>query len=449
MLVVAGMGSTRGDPYLPSQAEAAYPVLPPVQGQVVYLPFVGANYCNEQDAPMKCWSGEHLGNRASDWDNVLLQYLDPQLLQTTKWPRVVVVLSPQVYTVDRSPAPGCRVQNPTGVRSPVIMAYLKRAALAGTKVIIRLWPSPGNFIDWFNPSRPNHQLITDPIPVGNPNYCQWGQNGDPGHRSIDDIVDEIQAIHSRNVISGFEEFGFEVANEPNNEWYFRDSGSPTRMQDTAWSDMNVYFAAIYDRAHQYVPGVRILTPPMAQGGYAERYDVTNCNQMNLQGHSDSGYSFMPQVYGSYTALNPKNDGTDWHNYWGVGKESWLPCMQGHHVLYYFPPGVKVAIANYGKPTAISEADIFSPQQWPQSIPTKDGAYAAQAADSVRHFFQIEQRAAYTVGITGPVIASWQLNDDFVDQNNIEIRWHNAYTGTDPYTIRTWFTIWYPGSERWP
>jgi len=131
------------------------------------------DYCST-----KCWSGVHLGNKTDDWNSTVLQRIDPKL--GGKWPRAVVVLSNQVYQINRAPRgpdpnQSCRVQS-ASVRSDrtVIFDYIQRAAQAGVRVIIRIYPSPGNFPDWNDPNWPNHRLSSG-LPAGTDGYC------DPDH----------------------------------------------------------------------------------------------------------------------------------------------------------------------------------------------------------------------------------------------------------------------------
>jgi hypothetical protein len=61
------------------------------------------------------------------------------------------------------------------------------------------------------------------------------------------------------------------------------------------------------------------------------------NRGGLDGGSDTGYGKMVNVFLNGT----KNDGYDWHNYWGTGYEAWATCdsgasPHGHHVAFYFP-----------------------------------------------------------------------------------------------------------------
>ena len=62
-----------------------------------------------------------------------------------KWPAAVLVISSNLYEIERNGAwcsiTGARVRNST------LFNYLRAAANTGVKVIIRIHPSPGNFMD--------------------------------------------------------------------------------------------------------------------------------------------------------------------------------------------------------------------------------------------------------------------------------------------------------------
>jgi len=401
-----------------------------------FLPVVMKDYCF-----IKCWSGVHLGNRVNDWDNAVLQRIDPKF--GGKWPSTVVVLSNQVYQINRAPRgpdpnQSCRVQS-ASVRPDrtVIFDYIQRAAQAGVRVIIRIYPSPGNFPDWNDPNWPNHRLSSG-LPVGPDWYC------DPDHyRSKADLADEMGEIHELNVSRGFSEFGFEPANEPNVEWYSTQKGSPRLYESTAWADMDAYFSAVYDWAHTYYPGVRVFTPPMSPRAYAESLDIGDvfeqplCEERRLVDNGQTGYDMMRNTY------TTKNDGVDWHNYWIQGKERYAFCPDGQHVSIHFPQWMQDDISNGQKPATITEADLASPQQgWGNPLASKDSA--AEAADSIRHFFDSEQKYGVShYGVRG-VSVSWLLIDN---TNTPEHDWHEAYQGTS--TEREWFRIWYLGQESWP
>ena len=83
-------------------------------------------------------------------------------------------------------------------RAPKLFEYLKKASSAGTLVIIRISPSPGNFVDWNDPVQSNHHLTTT-VPAGG-SYCQlpdtW-QWGFMKYRAVDDVAREIEQIRAR------------------------------------------------------------------------------------------------------------------------------------------------------------------------------------------------------------------------------------------------------------
>ncbi len=259
---------------------------------IVYLPIVVRNW---SPPPMKRWTGMHLGNReteGADWLPAMLAEIDGD--NGGIWPRAVVVQSKQIYNVWRPPDPPCEVAG-AGVWSyrESTYNYLKRASLAGVKVIIRVAPSPGNFEDWDDPTRSNHQLRSDTAPAGG-DYC--GLKYDK-FRAIDDVAAEMHAIHTHNQIDGWVEYGFEPANEPNTEWYSLTIGSVTYQDPEAWQDMNDYFVALYDHVHEHYSGIRVLTPPMAQTAYAEGINiedtVTPCGPLLVSTSPDmTGYDYM-------------------------------------------------------------------------------------------------------------------------------------------------------------
>ena len=186
----------------------------------VYLPLVMHNY---PPPPPKLHTGIHLGNRTGDWSLDMLQPIDGD--KGGSWPKAVVVLSDQIWHIERSTTSPCSIidAQPRPDR-PVVYDYLKRAAQNDVQVIIRIYPSPGNFIDWDDPGHQSHHLRFDSVPAGD-NYCwseDWPESpakpyGYQYFRSITDISDEMGNIHASNVADGWTEAGFEPANEPNIE----------------------------------------------------------------------------------------------------------------------------------------------------------------------------------------------------------------------------------------
>ena len=389
----------------------------------------------------KLYSGMHLGNHTQDWSATLLQRIDPA--RGGMWPSAVVVLSSQVYYIDRWPSNGV---NPCRVRSvwalpdrPVIWDYLKRAGQAGVKIIVRVDPSPGNFIDWNSQDHHNHHLLDSSYPAG-PNWCQPLL-----YRSVADIADEIGAIHTLNVSQGFSEYGFEPANEPNHEWYDKMNSVPEVFKGEVWEEMDRYFANIHYYVHQWInPAIRVLTPPMAPSRYAELRNVADydpdggtCQSMPLIPTGLSGYETMTRTYGIYAA--GANDGVAWHNYWFYGKEGYNFCPDGQHVSLYFPSGMKNAITSSGDASFVTESDLSS-SGW-GGIPTKDDVYAATVASSTRQFIWMEHK---TNGFNTDVVV-WLLSDD---TGTAEHMWHQAYTTTTQIE-RGWFPAWWNGNELWP
>ena len=358
-----------------------------------------------------------------------MQRVDPAL--GGRWPSAVVILSNQIYAINRYPSSDpnnpCRVRD-ASIRAPYEFDYIRRAALAGVRVVIRIYPSPGNFYDWNDPEKKYHRLSSGG-PIGPEGYCRPDL-----YRSVGDISDEMGAIHNLNAASGFSEYGFEPANEPNAEWYTFKS-IPAVNVSTAWLDMDGYFSMIHYYVDAFINmSIRVLTPPMSQSAFAELKDVRNCQDMRL---SDaplySGYDKMAYTYGGW------NDGVDWHNYWIQGKEGYNVCPDGQHVSLYFPQWMKNAIVTSGKPTTISEADLSSQQQgMGNALISKDSA--AASAESIRHFMSDERT---TSGLNSYIV-SWLLNDN---TGVAEQDWHEAYL--DNGVERQWFALWYTGREVWP
>lgn len=399
-----------------------------------FLPLVMNDYCSGVGA--KCWSGMHLGNRNnSDWNSTLLQRIDPVL--GGEWPRAIVVLSSQVYQINRYPSDHatmpCRVQD-ASILTSVAFDYIKQAAGNGVRLVIRIYPSPGNFYDWNDPTQPNHHL-SNGVPVGPEGYCRPDL-----YRSKADLADEMDAIHKLNDSCGFSEFGFEPANEPNVEWYMGSGTSVPRGSIVAWQEMDAYFAAVYDWAHAYYPEIRVLTPPMGQGALAENTNVNGCAAMGLdEDPTKSGYDYMPDTYGS------KNDGVNWHNYWIEGKEIYNSCENGgQHVSIHFPLWLQEAIRNGQKPVTISEADLASPGQGMGNPLADKDLSSTQAADSIRHFFASEQAFGVSHYGVRAVTISWLLTDN---SGTVEHDWHKAYL--EDGSERAWFESWYAESEIWP
>ncbi len=378
-------------------------------------------------APSSPLRGIHLGNHvnAEPWNASLLARIDGSKPGGT-WPDVIVVLSWQIYNRHRSGS-NCRIDSvaiPLSTQANV-RDYLRGASSANKRIIIRIMPSPGNFDS-------GHHLLT----TSSSGCNEWV------NRSYDDVGDEIIKIHEYNAANGITEFGFEPASEPNIEWY--SFATAIRIDTpTAWSEMDGYFSAIYDYVHRSYPNpvIRVLTPPMSQGAYAELINLDGCGQMELNDRSH-GYEKMSNVF----LVGAKNDGYDWHNYWRIGHESWGACFlaNGDHVAYNFP---LLMIANMtSKPRNITEADVASPRSLGQfgNIDGKDQILGFTAANSLNQFINAELSADH--------IAMWNLN---VTESNpaSEQNWHEAYCddrlATDGVHERPWFKLWWTGSPSLP
>jgi hypothetical protein len=380
--------------------------------------------------PTPQFRGIHMGNHANreDWGYDLLYRIDPAKGGT--WPDIIVVLSWQVYDRHRS-GPNCRIDSAAILTSThaSILDYLQRASSAGKRIIIRVMPSPGDF-------DANHHLLTT-----SSSGCNEGAN-----RSYDDIGDEIIKIHEWNASHGITEFGFEPASEPNIEWYSLSTQPPISDQ-VVWVEMDAYFSAIYDYVHARYPSptIRVLTPPMAQGAFAELYNVNGCGPMGLN-DGKSGYEKMANIFLNGT----KNDGYNWHNYWKVGYEDWANCddaatHHGQHVSYWFPPAMWASMVV--KPRSITEADLDSPPSIKPdhfgNLPDKDASFGITATNSLNKFINAEQWAER--------IAVWTLNvTDSDPQTGPEQNWHEAYRcndiGQDGLILseRPWFMRWWSG-----
>lgn len=402
-------------------------------------PLTGRSSTSLQSAPVKQWSGIHLGVRPwADWNANLYGRIDPQ--QGGTWPDVVVLMSDQFYNVVRDP----NTHRITGVTTgrPTTLSYLQRASQAGVHIIIRIQPSPGNFAQ---NSANNHRLLLTAIDYthGDGDCRRW-ENG--CHRSHDDIGDHIIKIHNYNSSNGINEWGFEPANEPNIEWYDQIAGNefpdtiPNQSMAMAWQDMNAYFQAIYQYVKAYSTSIHVLTPAMAQGQYAEGIDTLHpptCSQQLLVDTESTGYNEMRGAYESY------RDAVSWHNYWRLGYEGGNWCaVGGQHVSYYFPSWLKNSLYPVGVTEGfITEADLLSLQQdGQQPIQDKDEQDGMRAALSIRRFMYYELRSYH--------IASWLLNDL---TGNAEYGWHEAYrdSGVDVQVERPWFRQWWLGSELPP
>ncbi len=429
---------------------------------LVYLPVVLRNY----PRPPKQHTGVHLGNRVNDWTEDMLRPIDGD--KGGSWPKAVVVLSNQVWQLERDATAPCDIIN-VYERSdrPVVYSYLKRAARSGVDIIFRVYPSPGNFIDWDQESAsyPNHHLLTGTAPPDGTDYCQdpipddEKQSAPEYYRSIKDIADEMGYIYAAMVADGWTEGGieikisFEPANEPNTEWYTLDT-DPAINKSDAWDEMDDYFSALYTYVHDHYSNVNVLTPPMAQAAYAEGIEWSDeCVERKLIDGS-VGYNHMETTYGTH------NDGYSWHNYWNQGRESSATCENGGgHVYSEFPLWLQLNIL-FSDRVYISEADLYSqcqltgnPLQWKDNSDDLTGSPAettqsllAFSSENVyltdaNIFWLLADNTGYSktpdqcAGVTDPRLLR-------------EHDWHEAYDEDDrdpPYgeLFREWFTTWWP------
>lgn len=390
--------------------------------------------------------GLHLGNHVNGepWDENLLKRIDGDK-PGGLWPSVIVFLGRNLYDVSRNTSGDCRITSVAGkypalTNTGVFTGYLQRASAAGVKIMIRIWPSPGNMI-----TETRHLNLSDQ--PANGNRCDDGSiPGQRGNRSYDDIGDEIIKIHQWNAAHGIAETGFLPANEPNGEWYDLSHGDVHRDNSAAWIEMDAYFTAVYTYVHAALPypAVSVFTPPMAQEAYAELRDFNGCvNRTLIDDPTSHGYEKMPNVF----LYGTSNDGYAWNNYWKVGYEPWTAeCDEnitphGHHVSLWFP--VQMINSMLTKPTIITEADLKSPDspQW-GSLANKDDQLGVTAATSIERF-EIAESAAEDIAV-------WALN--ITNPNEIEQNWHEAYrcndwfgpTNTKPPLERPWFTRWWLG-----
>jgi len=96
--------------------------------------------------------GIHLGS--SEWQSAWLDEIRGD--QGGCWPEVVVILSGDVYNVDRTvTGDACRVDvGDVSAKSQLIIQYLQSLP-NGVPIIIRIYPSPGNF-------NASHLLVVTP-----------------------------------------------------------------------------------------------------------------------------------------------------------------------------------------------------------------------------------------------------------------------------------------------
>ncbi len=419
----------------------------PQGGFFTYMPVVLKNH----PLPIKAISGLHLGSRHNDWTAAMLQPIDGG--NGGVWPAAVVILSSQVYNLGRRTEPTgddpyCKIVN-VGLFKPNVFAYLKRASASGVKVLIRIHPSPGNFQDWDDPLQRNHHLLSSGGPAGG-GYCY--NNGHQNQvRHVNDIVQEIAQIHEFNVRNGLWEYAFVPANEPNREWYtktLQSQASPKINNPVAWQEMDAYFSKLYQQVHAITPPpdltsvwgtIRLLTPPMAQEGFAEGTDPVTCDRtagISRLTDNTSGYENMTTTY------QMANDGIAWHNYWRYGYEWSSGCKSyGDHLSSMVDPlwlRDEMRFNSRGNLNFIVEGDLASPGQMKRTSSLKDKNLDPNAtAQSLRMFFY---------GEPGALVNAWLLSyEDVPGKFDAEIHWHEAYSNTAG--MLPWFPVWWNGSEQ--
>jgi hypothetical protein len=119
----------------------------------LYLPVIAGK------PTRKSKSGIHLGNRgSSDWRTEFFDWIQPAPTGAAdgQWPAAVVIQSDQIYTLHRFTTGKCRIEKAVVKRTGAneeynVYKYLTQAIKAGTKVVIRITPSPGNFKDEIGP----------------------------------------------------------------------------------------------------------------------------------------------------------------------------------------------------------------------------------------------------------------------------------------------------------
>lgn len=412
----------------------------------VYLPLVVRNY--PPPHLIKSRTGIHLGSHPKpeddDWPESVLIKINGDPEVGGIWPRSIVVLSEQLYYLDRPTDDGQCLIAQARVRSERLYAYLTEAQRQGVKIIIRISPSPGNFQDWQDTAL-DHILLSGTFPAGE-NYCdfKYGQ-----FRAIDDVAQEIYEIYKLNVNQrdwSPESFFFIPANEPNKEWYSDWKHDP-EAQDrirfmSAWVQMDSYFAAIYGLVKNWDDNIQVLPPPMSQGLYAETRYFGTCKLMAL----DDGFSGYDHMALTFT----RSDGYVWHNYWDAGKEIWDndPCPSedsipsSYHVFQSFPQSLQDEIKASAKPAFIAEADLLSPCQRGGNLITDKDAQPEATRNSLWEFVTEEQGADYVIAwllTEYPYSLVKECPADANLTNYEEIRWHQAYENN---VERVWFSPWW-------
>ena len=464
---------------------------PTVQAQAVdgasdrqlFLPIIRQALLAPTPPPIKAKSGIHLGNRfSSDWRIELFAHITGT---TGTWPSAVVIQSDQVYNLYRYSTDECRIVAAglklTGEGEPYnVYKYLTAAAKAGTQVVIRITPSPGNFVDYADPGALPHTLLNGEEPAGG-DYC-GNANKHYHYRDVRDIAQEMAAIHQVNIDYGWPpgSFFFEPANEPNQEWYniYKQRNiivDPPVDHKDAWIEMDNYFAALYDTAKAITTALQILSPSISQEQYGENYRLATCDPWEVQGDSQkrSGIDFMTQTFGYNREAadpfpDPKADGFAWHNYWRAGHEAWqvigtVPTMdvfcpsnpptrtlRSDHFIQYLSAGMAHQIGR--RPTFITEADMKSPCQLGEAGIAAGKDLSSEAIrDSLLTFIAQEKFADHVIAWLlinqdpneADTCKSADENGELHANHNYEQNWHEAY-GEDANRVyeRAWFPLWW-------
>jgi hypothetical protein len=359
-----------------TSAQTGYPPPEPPAGTPAFgpyrlnLPLVQKNY-----QFIKSKSGIHLGSGVQgNWSVLMQTRLTGGNASQGVYPAVIVILSSDLFNYVRG-GPACRISginasNP--VKNQALYNYLTDAARKGTKIVIRIFPSPGNFQNVLGMG--SKTLLTQPgerppKPGGGlADYCSLinGRSPDTYFRSVDDIAQEMIVIRDyTSNASGWRPYAFEPANEPNSEWYpivFEVQNAQN------WAKMDAYFTNVYLQVHPNGTNsdIRVLAVPMAQSYYAEERNIIDCSPYGDMGGRSSGLewmenTWMESVNGSHVNYN---DGWSWHNYWKPGEEgatSDNSCSEfSGHNFQAFTSALKSKILNSPDLAFITEADVYSP-----------------------------------------------------------------------------------------
>ncbi len=111
-------------------------------------------------------AGIHMGNHNGFWNPALLLYVDGRNTGFGgRWPSVIVFLTRHAYNVSRTASPDCRITKDMVSVRPELKSFLQGASAAGVKIVLRVYPSPGNF----SPS--DHSLSLASTPADNGSMC--------------------------------------------------------------------------------------------------------------------------------------------------------------------------------------------------------------------------------------------------------------------------------------